>query len=396
MKKLIYLFVMVVLVSGCATGYHREGFSGGYNDMKIQDDIFKVGFSGNGYCGSERAVNFAMLRCAEVTLEKGYNYFIIIDEKSLSETSSYTTPVTAQTYGTASAYGGYGYAQGSYSGTTYYSGGQTYNFNKPSAVNTIKCFKEKPQNFQGIVYDAKQIKENLRKQYGLDKEENKQDNIPGYSEAGLLIGVEGDIFQILMELNHTQKESSNMQETYFRSGLDYVKKNEADKAIVEFYKALQLNDKYSGAYIMLGSIYLYKPDYDQAILEFNKAIELNPEFAVSYIGLGNAYRYKGDTEKALAAYDRAIEKDPHLVRAHIAKAYLFGEQKNYNQAITECDKSISISPTYCVGYDFRGYLYYRLSDYRKALEDAIKAKDLGCNSADKFIQDLKNKIKNNK
>jgi len=166
---------MVMLVSGCATGYQREGFTGGYTDMKLQDDIFKVGFRGNGYCGSERAENFALLRCAEVALENGYNYFIIVDEKSLNQTSSYTTPVTAQTYGTANVYGGQGYAHGSYSGTTYYSGGQTYFFNKPSAVNTIKCFKEKPENMPTIVYDAKQIKGNIRKQYRLVEEEKQQE-----------------------------------------------------------------------------------------------------------------------------------------------------------------------------------------------------------------------------
>jgi len=177
MKKLIYLLVMVILISGCATGYQREGLTGGYADMKIQDDIFKVGFRGNGYCGSERAANFALLRCAEVALENGYNYFVIIDEKSLSQTSSYTTPVTAQTYGNANVYGNSNYAHGSYSGTTYYSGGQTYFFDKPSTVNTIKCFKEKPENIPTIVYDAKQIRDNLKKYYGLVEKEKKQETV---------------------------------------------------------------------------------------------------------------------------------------------------------------------------------------------------------------------------
>jgi len=167
MKKLIYLFVMVMLVSGCATGYQRQGLTGGYKDIKLQDDIFKVSFRGNGYCHQERAEDFVLLRSAEVALENGYKYFIIIDEKSATQTGSYTTPVTAQTYGTASAYGGSGYAHGTYSGTTHYSGGQTYIFHKPSMSNTIKCFKEKPENIPVMVYDAEQLKNNIGNQYGI-------------------------------------------------------------------------------------------------------------------------------------------------------------------------------------------------------------------------------------
>jgi len=163
------------MLSGCATGYQRQGWTGGYSEMKVQDDIFKVGFRGNGYCGSGRAEDFALLRCAEVALENGYKYFIILDEKSGITTSAYTTPVTAQT--TTQTYGsvqGTAYSNmytGSYSGTTHgttsYSGGDTYVFHKPSTRNTIKCFKEKPEGVAGIIYDAEQLKTNIRKQYGI-------------------------------------------------------------------------------------------------------------------------------------------------------------------------------------------------------------------------------------
>ncbi len=167
MKKLICLFIMAMLVSGCATGYQRQGWTGGYSNLKIQDDIFKVRFRGNAHCGMDRAVDFTLLRCAEVALENGYRYFIIIDEQAGTRTSAYTTPVTAQTYGTANVYGNSNYAQGTYSGTTYYSGGQTYIFHKPRTSNTIKCFKEKPENIPTMVYDADQVKNNIKSQYGI-------------------------------------------------------------------------------------------------------------------------------------------------------------------------------------------------------------------------------------
>ena len=163
MKKLFCLLFITIMMSGCATGYHKRGLAGGYTDSKLQDNIFKVRFNGNGYCGSDRAEDFTLLRCAEVARENGYKYFVIIAEKSGTQVSAYTTPTTANTYGSVNTFGN----TGNYYGTTTVSGGQTYMFQKPSTSNTIMCFAEKPENIPTIVYDADQITTNIRQQYGL-------------------------------------------------------------------------------------------------------------------------------------------------------------------------------------------------------------------------------------
>jgi len=159
MKKLIYLFVIAMLVSGCATGYHKMGYTGGFSETKIQDDIYKVRFSGNPKCEMGRAEDFVLLRSAEVTLENGYKYFVIVDEKSGTKSGAYTTPATAQTHGTS--YGGV------YQGTTTISGGETFFYSKQRVEKTIKCFKEKPGNIPAIVYDAEQVKNNIKAQYNI-------------------------------------------------------------------------------------------------------------------------------------------------------------------------------------------------------------------------------------
>ncbi|MBL7131290.1 MAG: hypothetical protein ISS45_07825 [Candidatus Omnitrophica bacterium] len=167
MKKLLLIVLCLGLV-GCATGYGRKGWKGGYTDLRLQDDIFKVTFKANAYTGRDKAQDYALLRCSEVTLNNGYRYFIIVDDKSYQQDYSYTTPVTSQTYGTASAYGGSSYAHGTYSGTTNYYGGQTYNMKKPIIIHTIRCFKEKPEDVNTMVFDASQVSENIRKQYNIN------------------------------------------------------------------------------------------------------------------------------------------------------------------------------------------------------------------------------------
>ncbi len=160
MKKAIVLLALAVLISGCATGYQKQGLMGGYTNMKLQDDIYKVGFRGNAYTRSEKAEDFTLLRCAEVALENGYKYFVTLETKSEVRTTNAWSDTSGSVSGTASNSGGF---SGTYSGTTYY-----YAYHKPGTSATIKCFKEKPANIQAQIYDAEQVKTNIKKQYGIE------------------------------------------------------------------------------------------------------------------------------------------------------------------------------------------------------------------------------------
>jgi hypothetical protein len=163
MTKLLSLLLLGAFLSGCATAYQRQGFSGGYSETQLgEENIFQVSFRGNGYTRGERASDFTLLRSAEVTTENGFRYFIVVESGKDSSLSTYTTPT--QSYTTGSAYGYGNTAYGSATTTTY--GGQTYMIRKPSATNTIVCFKEKPE-VAGLVFDAEFVKKSLKQKYGI-------------------------------------------------------------------------------------------------------------------------------------------------------------------------------------------------------------------------------------
>ena len=169
MRKISLLLLLVLFLSGCATPYQKYGLSGGYSDTQLQKDVFRVGFNGNAYVSKGTVQNYLLRRCAEVTIENGYDYFVIFEEENYAAQSSYTTP-TQTTYqgssygsGTSSGhiYGRTIQSSGTYSGQTYGTsttyGGQTYHFSKPVSVCVIKCFKgEKPENLPNT-FDAKEL-----------------------------------------------------------------------------------------------------------------------------------------------------------------------------------------------------------------------------------------------
>ena len=159
MIRLTIILFLIALSQGCATTYQSSGFTGGYSQTQLDENVFRVVFKGNGYTGRERVADFTLLRSAELALENGYKYFVIIDSNSHTRNSTYTTPI--RSYTTVSAYGSGNSVYGNASTTTY--GGQTYNISKPSSSNTIVCFKEKPSEV--FSYNAEFIHKNISDKY---------------------------------------------------------------------------------------------------------------------------------------------------------------------------------------------------------------------------------------
>ncbi|PIK15523.1 hypothetical protein [Halobacteriovorax sp. JY17] len=86
MKKITQLLLLLSLIS-CSTGYHKQSLSGGYNDTQLAETIYKVRFNGNGYTSLPRVQRFLLRRYAELTIEKGYDYFLELSADDLSDYS---------------------------------------------------------------------------------------------------------------------------------------------------------------------------------------------------------------------------------------------------------------------------------------------------------------------
>ena len=160
MKTLLALTALAALLSACATAYQEKGLTGGYSETQLGPNIFRVSFRGNAYTSRERAEDFTLLRAADVTLEKGFRYFVIVNSEAGTKVGAFTTPTTSYTTGSAYGYGNYAYG----SATTKTYGGQTYLISKPSDIDTILCFKDRPQG-AGLVYDAEFVSNSIRQKY---------------------------------------------------------------------------------------------------------------------------------------------------------------------------------------------------------------------------------------
>jgi hypothetical protein len=140
--KIFHPVLLGAMLTACATSYQSNGLMGGYSEKQLKENVFEVKFGGNGLTTRQRATDFALLRSAELTLEKGYNYFVIIDSQRVLRVTKESVDMSR-------------------TGTT----PTTYHVRQPTAVNTIVCFKNKPD---GESYDARAVVQSLKQKYDLD------------------------------------------------------------------------------------------------------------------------------------------------------------------------------------------------------------------------------------
>lgn len=124
-----FILILALMISACSTSYKGEGLMGGYSDIRIDENVFVVTFKGNTHTDDEKAVDYTLLRSAELALKNDFKYFVIVDRESYSKESSLMSLTTS------------------------------------SRKNTIVCYKEKPLNT--FSYNAEFVYRELSEKYSV-------------------------------------------------------------------------------------------------------------------------------------------------------------------------------------------------------------------------------------
>jgi hypothetical protein len=162
--KFIFPVLVLLCIVGCATSYQERGFlSGGFSETQLDTNVWRVSFDGNSNTRDERASDFALLRGAELTLEHGYEYFVVVDSEVANRTGTLTMPTHQASHGTATVRHFGNTSQVSMHGTTTTHGGETMNYSKPRRHITIVAAQERPADV--FSYNARFIESELKAKY---------------------------------------------------------------------------------------------------------------------------------------------------------------------------------------------------------------------------------------
>src|SRR5438270_4343037 len=80
LQGVAFVFAIAVL-AGCETPYQVIGYRGGYTDIPLDANTFRVSFEGNGLTSSQTVEIYLLYRCAELTVQRDHDYFVIVERR---------------------------------------------------------------------------------------------------------------------------------------------------------------------------------------------------------------------------------------------------------------------------------------------------------------------------
>ncbi len=150
---------------------------------------------------------------------------------------------------------------------------------------------------------------------------------------------------------------------------------EMDRAQRAFDAALRIS--LSPAWInFLGLIHASRGDADAAVREYTRALELEPRFAAAHVNRGSTLYRKRELAGANADYTKALEQDPREPRTLLARAVVRLDLGDLKGALEDAAGAVRAAPEWFWTYVTRGRVLAAMRDFGGAMADYQKAIDL--------------------
>ncbi len=91
MRVFFFGLTALLLLTACATttpyGPAAQGGGYGFSDQRIESNRYRITFRGNSSTPRETVENSLLYRAAELTVDQGFDYFVVIENETDADTS---------------------------------------------------------------------------------------------------------------------------------------------------------------------------------------------------------------------------------------------------------------------------------------------------------------------
>jgi tetratricopeptide (TPR) repeat protein len=155
---------------------------------------------------------------------------------------------------------------------------------------------------------------------------------------------------------------------FFRDGLSFLSKDDCEKALPYFEKAVESDSNYAEAWAQSGFCNEKLGKHAEALEASKKAVSLRPS-AESYFNIGLASFYLKQYKEAAEAYRQSIKLDPYnAADAYYALGLVYRDWGKTDDEIQAYKAAIRLRPDYTVAYERLGSRYLRSKKYTEAIE----------------------------
>lgn len=127
----------LLVLAGCTT-YKPMGFAGGFREVQLAQNAYRIETRGNAFASAEKVSEMAVVRAAELAQQRGFRSFIVMDSEDYEQQGS--AVMGSGTYSSNTAvYGNLFGATAVTSGA--YTPPPTFNYSKPRTSLVVRMFR---------------------------------------------------------------------------------------------------------------------------------------------------------------------------------------------------------------------------------------------------------------
>ena len=154
----------------------------------------------------------------------------------------------------------------------------------------------------------------------------------------------------------------------FRDGLSFLSKDDCEKALPYFEKAIESDNTYAEAWAQAGFCNEKLGKHSEALEASKRAVNLRPS-AESYFNIGLANFYLKQYREAAEGYRAAIKLDPYnSADAYYALGLVYRDWGKADDEIQAYKQAIKLRPDYTVAYERLGSRYLKSKKFNEAVE----------------------------
>jgi len=166
-RTMIVVAAAALALSACAssTPYQpADNYGKGFREQKLEGNRYRVTFEGNSLTDLETVGNYLLFRAAEVTVQRGFDYFVVADRKLDEETyTRYYYNNFGYPFGFYhTGFGGPFWGPGFYGAGAGVGDGFARERTSYTAIADIVMFEGDKSPTDIAAYDAREVMNNLR------------------------------------------------------------------------------------------------------------------------------------------------------------------------------------------------------------------------------------------
>lgn len=208
------------------------------------------------------------------------------------------------------------------------------------------------------------------------------DNFEAYENLAIAYSLRKEFPKSLAVLNMARKKdgfSASMAALYndlyklyvaqtMEEGMDAVRKDNAERAVERFKKAIALAPEFALAYHNVGHVYFFKGDFENASRYLEKSVALDSHNAEAFALLGEIMFQEKDFKTAATYFAKAATLNPDNAKIHNNLSFAYYRCDNYEEAITHMRKAFALEPWNVTYWHALASILRDNGDYDESLE----------------------------